>query len=186
MYMNLPNFLTMMRLAAVPLLVVMYYGVESTIPAVFIFMLAGFTDWLDGYAARLSNQVTALGAFLDPVADKLLVVTVLFLVMGKHRDPLLSVLAITLVCREVFISSLREWLAHSASKSRLSVSLAAKLKTACQMAALTILLYTPSVYSYLGLFGVALLTLSVALSVFSAINYVKIAWPALTFSPKKE
>lgn len=184
--MNLPNKLTIMRLAAVPLIIAVYYWSTSPWPCVAVFIIAGLTDWLDGYAARQSNQVTAFGAFLDPVADKLLVVTILILLMTQYRHILLTVAGIIIISRELLISALREWLARESMSDIASVSVIAKAKTAFQMLALTLLLAANSESMFLFDLGMFSLFISLALSVLSLIKYVKIALPVLTFSSKQE
>ncbi|MEC7030583.1 MAG: CDP-diacylglycerol--glycerol-3-phosphate 3-phosphatidyltransferase [Pseudomonadota bacterium] len=182
----MPNKLTILRIIAVPALVAAHYFYNSTLPAVVLFILASVTDWLDGYAARATNQVTALGAFLDPVADKLLVVTVLGLLMSTKASIYLTIAGIIIIAREVFISSLREWMAIVSSNSRIEVSIVAKFKTALQMFALTLLLYASKHNTIIWDIGLAVLILSVTFSIYSAQSYVKTAWPALTFGSKQQ
>ncbi len=184
--MNTPNKLTIMRILAVPVLVAAYFFYVSPIPAVIIFVLASLTDWLDGYAARATNQVTPLGTFLDPVADKLLVVTVLALLMSTKPHILLTISGIVIIGREVFVSSLREWMALMSSSNQLEVTMIAKVKTAIQMLALTLLLYASKNHSVFWEIGVAVLLISVMFSLYTAIKYLKIAWPALTFGSKQQ
>ena len=186
MSINLPNKLTIMRILAVPVLVYVYYFSLSSWPAVLIFILASMTDWLDGYAARQSNQVTPLGAFLDPVADKLLVVTVLIILMVSRQDVLLTFVGTMIICRELLVSALREWLAQMDSQAKLSVSTLAKVKTALQMSAITLLLLAAKGNNWIWEVGAYTLLLSLVFSLTSLFNYVKIAWPVLTFGTNSE
>lgn len=186
MNINLPNKLTLLRILAVPLLVVVYYSSQTAWPAVMVFILASMTDWLDGYAARQSNQVTPLGAFLDPVADKLLVITVLIVLMAGRKDFVLTLAGTMIICREVLVSALREWLAQMDSDAKLAVSIIAKIKTALQMVAITCLLLASKGTSWVWYAGTYILLISLILSILSLINYVKIAWPVLTFGTNSE
>ena len=183
---NLPNKLTALRILAVPLLVVAYYGYDFKMLAVGIFIAASITDWLDGYVARSANQETPLGAFLDPVADKLLVVTVLTILMATHHDAFLTMLGTIIICRELLVSSLREWLAQLNTAAKLTVTKQAKLKTALQMLAIVLLIGAQDTHTLLWHAGKAILFLSVVFSLSSLINYIKIAWPVLTFGINQE
>lgn len=184
--MNLPNKLTILRILLVPLLVFVYYTVESSLLRASLFVLASLTDWLDGYAARQRSQITPLGAFLDPVADKLLVVSVLVLLMTHYHTWWLTVPGIVIISRELFASSLREWLAHNATSHKIKVSWVAKCKTAFQMVALTMLLYADVKTSLIWQVGYLFLMISVLLSLYSLGKYVKSVWPVLTFGIKQE
>jgi len=184
--MNLPNKLTILRLAVVPLIVAVYYMSLSPWPCVAIFVLASITDWLDGYTARQSNQVTDFGAFLDPVADKLLVVTILVLLMSTHHNTVLTISGIIIISREILVSALREWIAKSSIVHSIAVSSTAKLKTGFQMLALTCLLIGSKGMPIAFDAGLFFLLISLALSLLSLINYIKIALPVLTFSTKQE
>ena len=169
-----------------PALVAAHYFYVSTLPAVLLFILASITDWLDGYTARATNQVTPLGAFLDPVADKLLVVTALGLLMSTKPDVVLTISGIIVIARELFISSLREWMAVMSADCKIEVSTMAKMKTAFQMLALVLLIYASKSASVLWDLGVSLLMISILFSLYSALNYLKTAWPALTFGSKQQ
>ena len=184
--MNIPNKLTILRILAVPALVAAHYFCVSTIPAVLLFIFASVTDWLDGYTARATNQVTPLGTFLDPVADKLLVVTALGLLMSTKPDVVLTISGILVIARELFISSLREWMAVMSADCRIEVSRMAKIKTGLQMTALILLIYASKNDSIIWDAGVSLLVVSILFSLYSALNYLKTAWPALTFGSKQQ
>ena len=183
---NVPNKLTMLRILAVPLIVCAYYMNASHVFLVSVFLLASITDWLDGYAARYTNQITPLGSFLDPVADKLLVVAVLVILMAEYHTRWLTIPGLLIISRELFASSLREWVAKSEHEQQISVSWSAKCKTALQMFALTLLLYADNPHDIVWRIGYASLLLSVLFSLYSLVKYIKVAWPALTFGVKKE
>jgi len=186
--MNIPNIVTLIRIAIIPLLVIVFYlpFESSGVAAAIIFLLACSTDWLDGYLARTLNQASRLGAFLDPVADKLIVVVALVLVVGEKGIPFLAVPAAVIIGREIAISALREWMAEVGKRASVAVSIIGKVKTAMQMAALTLLLaYPPDSNSWLGIVGCSLLYLAAVLTLWSMVMYLKAAWPVLTFAQKE-
>lgn len=143
MFTNLPTMLTLMRIVLLPVIVVIFYlPYPWARPlAAIIFILAAITDWLDGYLARLWNQESRFGAFLDPVADKLMVACVLILLVEFDQSPWLTVPAIIIIGREITISALREWMAEMGQRSKVSVGWLGKVKTTLQMTALAWLLY---------------------------------------------
>lgn len=180
--MNLPNLLTLARILLVPFFVLVYVipGQGTYIYAAGLFALAAFTDWLDGYLARRLNQTTPFGAFLDPVADKLIVVTALVLLVGHHSDLWLTLPAIIIVGREIVVSALREWMAEMNRRGAVKVSGLGQVKTTLQMIALVVLLANPPgldqpwvVFGYVLLYAAAIMTL------WSMILYLKAAWPTL-------
>ncbi len=143
-----------------------------------LFALAGATDWLDGYLARLWNQSTPFGAFLDPVADKLMVAVALIALVDEHHSMWLTIPAMVIVGREIVISALREWMAEMGKRASVAVSFIGKIKTACQMFSIMVLLATApkSDFSY---FGLVLLDISAILTLWSMFIYLKAAWPDL-------
>lgn len=172
--MNIPNILTSMRVALIPVLVLVYllpfnghYWVACG-----IFALASVTDWLDGYLARKWNQSTPFGAFLDPVADKLLVAVALVLLAQHHHHLLMTLPALVIICREILVSALREWMAEMGARGIVAVSNIGKWKTAAQMAALLILLSQPPGFSWLVITGYVLLLISAALTLWSMVQYL--------------
>jgi len=143
-----------------------------------IFALAAATDWLDGFLARRWDVTTAFGAFLDPVADKLLVAVALVLVVQAHPTPWTAISAAVIIGREITISALREWMAAIGERTQVKVAWLGKFKTAAQMVALTLLLYSQPLYglsSYA--IGLALLSLAVVLTLWSMVLYLRAAWP---------
>ena len=142
---TLPTVITFTRIFAIPVLLLIIYGpfemVETTknILATIVFVIASLTDWLDGWLARRLNQISSFGAFLDPVADKLMICTVLIILVDLERvDPILGII---IVGREIAVSALREWMLKLGSKKGLRVDMLGKLKTCSQMVALPCLLY---------------------------------------------
>lgn len=176
---NIPNLLTWLRIALIPLVVAVYYYLPEPwgYPvSAMIFALAGITDWLDGYLARRLGQVSRFGAFLDPVADKLMVAAALVLLVDQHGGTLLSIAAIIIIGREIAISALREWMAQIGQSTKVAVSFIGKLKTTAQIVAILLLLYY---YPILGLpiyeMGLVFLYIAAALTLWSMLQYLRIA-----------
>lgn len=180
--MTLANQLTLLRILLIPLLVLVFYlPYDWRFPAAsLIFLLAAITDWLDGWVARTWNQSTAFGAFLDPVADKLMVATALVLLVEVHDTPWFAIPAMIIIGREIVISALREWMAELGKRASVAVSMMGKFKTGAQMTAIIVLLFdnphqpgllTPA--GYVSLYVAAILTL------WSMCIYLKAAWPDL-------
>ena len=164
---------------AVPVLVLIFYVPQyGHLLATILFVLACITDWLDGYLARNLSLTTRFGAFLDPVADKLIVAVALVLVVGENIVPYLAIPAAIIVGREIVISSLREWMAEIGKRTSVAVSMVGKVKTVVQMIALTLLLfYTPTVNRSILALGVIALYLAAVMTLWSMIIYLKLAWP---------
>lgn len=181
--MNIPNILTLARIAFIPLLVVLFYLPFSwSMPvAAGLFGLASITDWLDGYLARRWNQSTPFGAFLDPVADKLMVVVALALLIERYDTLVLTLPALVIIGREIVISALREWMAEMGKRGMVAVSWVGKLKTTLQMVSLLILLALPPTHEF-ALLGVIVLYTAAILTLWSMIQYLKAAWPHLSRS----
>jgi len=189
------NILTFARIVLIPLVVVCFYLPASgpKPAAAWVFILAAITDSLDGYVARKFNQISALGAFLDPVADKLMVAVVLILLVSDepvylrpfHFNPhlLLTITAAVIVGREITISALREWMAEMGARGKVAVSFLGKLKTIFQMVGLSLMLYQQDllllpIYEI----GVACLVAAAALTLWSMVIYLRAAWPELKSS----
>lgn len=182
MTLNLPTWLTLFRVAMVPivaaLMCVEFPGRDQL--AAFGFALAVLTDWFDGWLARRWQQESEFGAFLDPVADKLIVCTVLILLVVQDPRLLVALPVVVIVGRELTVSALREWMAEKSARSLVAVGAAGKYKTSVQMVALIILLFdlgAPRGHFYD--FGVTLLCVSAALTVWSMLQYLRAAWPRL-------
>lgn len=190
MLFNIPNILTMARIVAIPLFVVAYYlpyawGNDA---AASLFILAAVTDWLDGYLARRWNQTSPFGAFLDPVADKLMVAAALILLVADSRSQvislnpmLLNVVVIIILGREITVSALREWMAELGKRSSVAVSFMGKLKTTSQMAAIPVMLIGDLTWFGYPCFrtGEILLYIAGGLTFWSMMVYLKAAWPVL-------
>jgi len=179
---GLPNLLTLMRVMLIPVLVGVFYlpFTWAHAFAAVLFAMASFTDWLDGFLARKLKQTSPFGAFLDPVADKLLVASTLLLLVGAKDIHYITLPAIIIVGREIVISALREWMAEVGSRASVRVSYIGKVKTAMQMLALVLLLAFHPATSWLGVAGFVLLYLAAILTIWSMVIYVNIAWPQLT------
>jgi len=180
--MNLPNILTLSRILLIPVFVTVYFlPGDNTYPwAALLFGLAALTDWMDGYLARRLGQTTPFGAFLDPVADKLIVVTALLLLIDSHSSIWLTLPAIVIVGREIVISALREWMAEMNSRGVVAVSWLGRAKTTIQMVAIFLLLANPAEPDRPWvLIGYALLYAAVLLTLLSMANYLRAAWPTL-------
>lgn len=187
---NLPIFLTWIRVALIPLCVIVFFLPDSLLNSAMrnttgaiIFALAALTDWLDGYLARRLGQTSAFGAFLDPVADKLIVAAALILLVELSRTP--GWMAMIIIGREIAISALREWMAEMGKRNSLAVAYIGKLKTVAQMVAILLLLYAgpviPGVETLV--LGNICMAIAVILTLWSMAYYLRVA--AHEFSGKK-
>lgn len=179
---NLPTNLTLLRIALIPLLTVIFYvpWEYSNLVCTLIFMFAGFTDWLDGYLARRMQQETPFGAFLDPVADKLMVAIVLVLIVQQQATPYLAVPAAIIIGREITIASLREWMAEIGQRAKVKVSQLGKWKTTAQMLSITLLLYREDIAGLpVNTVGYVLLYIAAILTLWSMFNYLSAALTAI-------
>ena len=177
---NIANQLTLARILLIPLLVVVFYlPYDWRFPLCSaLFGLAGITDWLDGYVARKYQLSTPFGAFLDPVADKLMVAVALVLLIELHNSPWFTLPAAVIICREIVISALREWMAELGKRGIVAVGQIGKVKTTLQIIAIVILLFFDPerfpVYKNVGLFA---LYIAALLTLWSMLVYLKAAWP---------
>ena len=178
---SLPNLLTSLRIFLIPVLVLCFYLLPLDLrylASAFIFSIASLTDWLDGYLARRMGQMTPFGAFLDPVADKLLVAVALILLVEAHASALLAIPALVIVGREIVVSALREWMSTHSDRSGVRVSMVAKVKTGFQMTAIIVLLAQgPDLTAPLVILGYLLLYIAAGLTLWSMWQYLLIAWP---------
>lgn len=183
---NVPNTLTLLRILLIPVFVAAFYLPLrwAHVLAAALFGLAALTDWLDGYLARRLDQTSTLGAFLDPVADKLMVAVALVLLVQRHPTVWLALPAAIIIGREITISALREWMAEIGERRRVAVSSVGKLKTVAQMVALLCLLFREPI---LGLptwrIGFGLLYVAAVLTLWSMTVYLRAAYPRLTDEP---
>lgn len=176
---NIPNALTLMRILLIPVLVIVFYVPFQGhwLVAAGIFTLAAVTDWFDGYLARRLGQMTAFGAFLDPVADKLMVAVALVLLVERHDTMLFTLAATVIIGREIVVSALREWMAELGQRTSVAVSYVGKVKTALQMiAVIGLLAVNPSRDAgwMLGLCYVLLYSAAV-LTLWSMVAYLRAA-----------
>ena len=180
---TVPNLLTFTRIGLIPVIVVLFYlpYAWSDIAAGVLFAIAGITDSLDGYIARRMGQVSPLGEFLDPVADKLVVATALVLIVSHHPVWYVTLTAAVIIGREITISALREWMAEIGSRKKVAVSALGKIKTIAQIVGLTMMLLNEPLFG-LPVYGIGLgLTIAAAiLTLWSMAVYLQAAWPELS------
>jgi len=179
---TIPNLLTYFRIIAIPLVVVTYYLPFSWAgqAAGILFGLAAVTDWLDGYLARRLNQTSSFGAFLDPVADKLIVTTALVVLVQNDPTVILMVVAAIIIGREITVSALREWMSELGARARVKVSFFAKWKTTLQMFGIGFMLYQePSFGLPVYEIGMVLLIAAAGLTLWSMADYLRSAWPVM-------
>ncbi len=182
---NIPNLLTWLRILLIPVFVSVFYLSSDTLSphlknviSTSVFLLAAGTDWLDGYMARKLNQFSAFGAFLDPVADKLMVAAALIVLVKLGRAD--AIIAFIIIGREITISALREWMAQLGEGRSIAVSMLGKLKTTFQMVAVLLLLYHDNLLGIdCQLVGSLLLYLAALLTLWSMGYYLMLATPRL-------
>jgi CDP-diacylglycerol--glycerol-3-phosphate 3-phosphatidyltransferase len=183
---NLPNILTLIRILMIPVFVVVFYlpWEGKHFAAATIFAIAAATDWLDGYLARKLDQFTPFGAFLDPVADKLIVSAALLVLLQVHATAVFAFPALVIVSREIVVSALREWMAELGQRTSVAVSYLGKVKTVLQMVAITVLLaVNPEKYPEWDVVGIVLLYVAALLTLWTMIIYLRAAWPELSSKP---
>jgi CDP-diacylglycerol--glycerol-3-phosphate 3-phosphatidyltransferase len=179
---TLPTVLTLFRIGLLPVMVLAFYAPfrGANVVAAAIFLAAALTDWLDGWLARRFHLTSAFGAFLDPVADKLMVAVTLFLLVQDNPTRLMAVTSAVIVGREITISALREWMSEIGQRTRVNVAGMGKIKTVMQIVALTVLLYQHDSESFrLYYVGETLLVAAAAMTIWSAFIYLRAAWPAM-------
>lgn len=185
MPLNIPILLTWLRVAMIPLVVGVYYlpdawmsmPVKNFTAAVF-FIVAAVTDWLDGFLARRWNQTSSFGAFLDPVADKLMVAAALLSLLALDR--VTDIVALVIIGREITISALREWMAQIGASKSVAVNFLGKLKTTFQMIAIPLLLFHGPLFGIsTALLGGWLIYVAAVLTLWSMVYYMKLAWPQI-------
>ena len=183
MRLTLPTAITLFRIGLIPLFVVVFYlpFSWSNVAATAIFFLASVSDWVDGYLARSMHQETSFGAFLDPVADKLMVVVVIVLLVEANPSIFVALPSIIIVAREISVSALREWMAQLGSSTTVRVSFIGKSKTMAQMLALGFMIFSEPLMG-LPAFEIGLVIYYVAaiLTIMSMVIYLRAAWPVLS------
>ena len=188
MKLNVPNALTWIRVVAIPLVVLVFYGPQlfgwhatwARPAAGLLFGFAGITDYFDGYLARRLGLTSSFGAFLDPVADKLIVSTALVLLVQADPQITLALVAAIIIGREITVSALREWMSQIGARAHVAVSIFGKWKTTLQIIGISLMLYREQL---LGLpiyrIGEWLVYVAAALTLWSMIDYLRAAWPAM-------
>jgi cardiolipin synthase len=183
---NIPILLTWLRVALIPLVVGVYYlptlwlpVADQNLAATLVFIIAAVTDWFDGFLARRWNQTSAFGAFLDPVADKLMVAGALLVLVQLDRAN--AVLSFVIIGREIAISALREWMAQIGASKSVAVSSLGKIKTTAQMMAIPLLLFHDVLWGAIDtqFWGSRLLEIAAVLTVWSMFYYLRLAWPLI-------
>ncbi|PCH86087.1 MAG: CDP-diacylglycerol--glycerol-3-phosphate 3-phosphatidyltransferase [Piscirickettsiaceae bacterium] len=180
MILNIPTILTLLRIASIPVIMVIFYLPidEPRLWCTLIFVVASLTDWFDGFLARKLNLQTAFGEFLDPVADKLMVVILLVLIVQADPAVYIAIPAAIIIGREVSVAALREWMAELGQRSTLQVSLMAKFKTGFQMLAIVCLLYNTNLYDVpVRAIGICAIYIAAILTLWSMWQYIQLALP---------
>ena len=191
MPLNIPIFLTWLRIVLIPLMIAVYYAPEAwldglgrDLSATIIFLVAAVTDWLDGYLARRLNQTSSFGAFLDPVADKLMIAAALIMLVQLGR--LDAIIASIIIGREITISALREWMAQIGAHKSVAVSMIGKIKTTAQMVAIPLLFYHVPFRGFdVQRAGIWLSYVAAVLTLWSMVYYMRKAWPQILAQNKK-
>ena len=186
MHWNIPNTLTLLRIVLIPIFVLVFYAPFdwSNFASAAIFGLAALTDWLDGYLARRLKQLSVFGAFLDPVADKLMVAIALVLLVEANPTFVFTIPAAIIIGREIAISALREWMSEIGERTKVAVSIIGKIKTTAQMIAILLLLYdTPLGPLPTHAVGLVLMYVAATLTIWSMFVYLKAAWPIINGKP---
>jgi CDP-diacylglycerol---glycerol-3-phosphate 3-phosphatidyltransferase len=185
---NVPNTLTWLRILMIPAILALFYLLPypwADPAACAAFALAGITDSLDGYYARKLGQTSRLGAFLDPVADKLIVAAALVLIVSKDPRWFVVIVAVVIIGREIAVSALREWMAEIGARGRIKVSVLAKYKTIMQIVGLSLLLFRQNL---IGIptykVGLVLTAIAAVLTLWSMVQYLRLAWPELRGSAR--
>jgi CDP-diacylglycerol--glycerol-3-phosphate 3-phosphatidyltransferase len=185
---NVPNTLTWLRILMIPAILALFYLLPypwADPAACAAFALAGITDSLDGYYARKLGQTSRLGAFLDPVADKLIVAAALVLIVSKDPRWFVVIVAVVIIGREIAVSALREWMAEIGARGRIKVSVLAKYKTIMQIVGLSLLLFRQNLFGIPTYkVGLVLTAIAAVLTLWSMVQYLRLAWPELRGSAR--
>jgi CDP-diacylglycerol--glycerol-3-phosphate 3-phosphatidyltransferase len=184
---NVPNTLTWLRILMIPAILALFYMPYwwADPAACAAFALAGITDSLDGYYARKLGQTSRLGAFLDPVADKLIVAAALVLIVSKDPRWFVVIVAVVIIGREIAVSALREWMAEIGARGRIKVSVLAKYKTIMQIVGLSMLLFRQNLFGMPTYkLGMLLTAVAAVLTLWSMVQYLRLAWPELRGSSR--
>ncbi len=180
MPLTLPNILTLLRVAVIPVVLALFYldWPHGRQAAAILFAVAAITDWFDGWLARTLGQTSKFGAFLDPVADKLLVAVALVMLLHREQGEVLAILVAVIIGREITISALREWMAELGARTSVRVGMVGKIKTAFQMVAIWMMLWREDIFAIpVYQIGFGLLFVAAVLTVYSMVVYLRAAWP---------
>lgn len=181
---NIPNSITLFRIVLIPIFIIAFFLPDFSWKhwlLTALFFVAGISDWFDGFLARALKQQSAFGAFLDPVADKLMVATAMALLVSAHPGALMALPAVVIIGREIAVSALREWMANLGENAKVKVSFIGKVKTFTQLWAIGFLLYEKPIGSFQPmLVGYILLYIAAILTLWSMFVYLSAAWPSLT------
>ena len=182
MKLTTPTIITLFRVALIPLFVIAFYlpFAWSNEAAAIIFALAAITDWADGFLARLLKEESAFGAFLDPVADKLIVTTAVVLLVQENPVMMVTLPAIIIIAREISVSALREWMAELGDRARVEVSFIGKAKTMAQLASIVFMIYGDPLWGLpIYNIGLACFYLAAIFTIVSMVKYIRAAWPVI-------
>ena len=183
MNVTLPTAITLFRIALIPLFILVFYlpFAWANIVATALFAIASLSDWVDGYLARSMQLESSFGAFLDPVADKLMVVVVIVLLVEAHPSIFVALPSVVIVAREISISALREWMAQLGASTTVKVSFVGKTKTVAQMLALGFMIFSEPLMG-LPIFqiGLVIYYFAAILTIASMVIYLRAAWPVIT------
>lgn len=183
MRITVPTAVTLFRIALIPIFVVVFYlpYAWSNLAAASIFALASASDWVDGYLARVLKQESSFGAFLDPVADKLMVVVAIVLIVSVNPSVYVTLPSVIIVAREISISALREWMAELGSSTTVKVSFLGKAKTMAQLFSLMLMIYDQPIYDFpVFSVGLGFYYLAAIFTMLSMFIYLRAAWPIIT------
>lgn len=183
MKITLPTGVTLFRIALLPLFVIVFYlpFPWSNEVAAAIFGLACFSDWVDGFLARMLKQESAFGEFLDPVADKLIVVAAIVLIVEANPSMYVALPSVVIVAREITVSALREWMAELGSRATIKVSFIGKAKTTAQLFSLFLMIYNEPIAGYpIFQIGLGFYYLAAIFTIVSMVSYLRAAWPIIT------
>ncbi len=194
MKINVPTALTLSRIAVIPVFIVIFYLPVRWANDVctWLFVAAAITDWLDGYIARKYSLTSRFGAFLDPVADKLMVTVALILLVSRNPTEypaiFLAIPAAIIIGREITISALREWMAEVGESAKVAVSYIGKIKTAAQLVAIPMMIFKEPLFGIFPVVDIGLVLLYAAsiLTLWSMLIYLRGAWPTLSSSASME
>jgi len=182
MKLTIPTIITLFRIVLIPCFVIVFYLPikDAQLYAAGIFFVAGLSDWVDGYLARILKQESTFGAFLDPVADKLMVSVAIVLIVQSHPTIWIAIPSAIIISREITVSALREWMAELGERTSVQVSMIGKIKTTAQMGAIFLIIIAEPIFQIPTLtVGITLYYIAAILTLYSMYLYLKSAWPTI-------